>query len=143
MSKIEKVQHIALIVENLEEGLVFWRDKLGLTLERVQEVPGEKARVAFFPLGEVDIELVQPLDKDSGLGRFLQKRGPGMHHLCLRVDDLEGMLEHLQMQGIQLLHPTPLVDENGTKYAFIHPKSAWGVLIELYELPRSLPERED
>ncbi len=135
MSQIRKVQHIALIVENLEEGLTFWRDILGLTLEGIRHVPAEKARVAFFPLGETEIELVQPLEPDSGLGRFLQKRGAGMHHLCLQVDDLERMLSHLEAQGVQLINATPLVNEHGVKYAFIHPKSALGVLIELYEVP--------
>jgi len=97
-------------------------------------MPTEAARIAFLPLGESEIELVQPTSPDSGLSRYIEKRGPGMHHLCLEVDDLAGMLSRLKASGIQLINEEPKVGEGGRLYAFIHPKSANGVLVELYQL---------
>ncbi len=135
MPKIKKIDHIALVVEDIEDALAFWRDSLGLELERQETVPRENSAIAFLPLGDGEIELVQPTTDDSGIAKYLQKRGPGMHHICLEVDDIAGMLEHLKARGVQLIHEQPVVGENGKKYAFIHPKSAFGVLVELYELP--------
>ena len=135
MPKIKKIDHIALVVEDIEDALAFWRDSLGLELERQETVSRENSAIAFLPLGDGEIELVQPTTDDSGIAKYLQKRGPGMHHICLEVDDIAGMLEHLKAHGVQLIHEQPVVGENGKKYAFIHPKSAFGVLVELYELP--------
>jgi len=135
MPKIKKIDHIALVVEDIEDALAFWRDSLGLELERQETVSRENSAIAFLPLGDGEIELVQPTTDDSGIAKYLQKRGPGMHHICLEVDDIAGMLEHLKARGVQLIHEQPVVGENGKKYAFIHPKSAFGVLVELYELP--------
>jgi methylmalonyl-CoA/ethylmalonyl-CoA epimerase len=87
-----------------------------------------------FP-SPTEIELVQPTTADSGLVRYLEKRGPGMHHICLEVDDIEGMLSRLKEKGVQLINQTPVIGSGGKKYAFIHPKSANGVMVELYELP--------
>jgi len=81
------------------------------------------------------VELVKPTTQDSGVARYLQKRGPGMHHICFEVDDLEGMLTRLKSKGVQLINERPQIGEGGKKLAFIHPKSANGVLVELYELP--------
>jgi methylmalonyl-CoA/ethylmalonyl-CoA epimerase len=97
-------------------------------------LPAEAARIAFLPLGESEIELVQPTAADSGLSRFLEKHGPGMHHLCLEVDDLAGMLTRLKARGVQLINEEPKIGDGGRLYAFIHPKSANGVLVELYQL---------
>ncbi len=91
--------------------------------------------VAFFPAGASEIELVQPTTSDSGLARYLEKRGPGMHHICLQVDDIAGMLARLKERGIQLINETPRQGVGGKQYAFIHPKSANGVMVELYQLP--------
>jgi methylmalonyl-CoA/ethylmalonyl-CoA epimerase len=135
MPTIKKIDHIALVVEDIEDALAFWRDSLGLELERQETVARENSAIAFLPLGDGEIELVQPTTDDSGIAKYLQKRGPGMHHLCLEVDDIAGMLAHLKSRGVQLIHEQPVVGENGKKYAFIHPKSAFGVLVELYELP--------
>jgi len=98
-------------------------------------MPAETSRIAFLPLGESEIELVQPTTHDSGLSRFLEKRGPGMHHLCLQVDDLSQILDQLKSKGVQLINDQPKVSEDGRLYAFIHPKSTNGVLVELYQLP--------
>ena len=135
MPKISKIDHVALVVGDINEALAFWQDALGIPLDHVDEVPREKSAIAFLPLGESEIELVQPTTNDSGVAKYLEKRGPGMHHLCLEVDDIEAMLAQLKAKGIQLIHEQPVVAESGKKYAFIHPKAAFGVLVELYELP--------
>ena len=136
MAKITKINHIAMLVNELESPLNFWRDALGLELTEVKEVPGEQARIAFLPTGDSEIELVQPTTDDSGLARYLEKRGPGMHHICLEVDDIDGMLAQLKEKGIQLINEEAKVGSDGRRYAFIHPKSASGVMVELYELAK-------
>ncbi|MCS6965072.1 methylmalonyl-CoA epimerase [Thermoflexus sp.] len=132
-----RLNHVAIVVEDLETALPFFRDLLGLPLDRVADVPAEEVRVAFFPMEGGEIELVQPTNSESGVARFLARRGPGLHHICLEVEDLEGALERLRAAGVQLIHEAPLTGQGGTRYAFIHPKSAFGVLVELYERPRA------
>ncbi len=136
MAKIKKVDHVALVVGDIDDALAFWRDALGLELEHIQDVPREKSAIAFLPVGDVEVELVQPTSDDSGIAKYLQKRGPGMHHICLEVDDIEAMLAQLREKDVQLIHEEPVVGDGGKKYAFIHPKAAFGVLVELYELPQ-------
>jgi len=106
---------------------------LGLALDHVEEVPSQASKVAFLPVGEGEVELVQPTDRDSGLGRYLEKRGEGMHHLCIEVDDIESMLEVLKGKGVRLIDEEPH-DLPGRRMAFIHPKASNGVLVELYEI---------
>jgi methylmalonyl-CoA/ethylmalonyl-CoA epimerase len=130
-----KINHIAILVESVEAALPFWRDALGLELHQLEEVPAESARVAFFPTGESEIELVEPTDPETGLGRYLQKHGGGIHHICLEVPDIEAMMQRLVDHEVILINEAPRQRENGTKYAFIHPKSTGGVLVELYQLP--------
>ena len=127
------MNHVAIAVEDIQTALAFWRDALGLALDHVEDVPSQKAKVAFLPVGESEVELVQPTAKDTGTAKFLAKNGPGMHHLCFEVDDIEGMLARLKAQGVRLINEEPLELE-GRKMAFIHPKSASGVLVELYQL---------
>lgn len=134
MAKITRINHLAILVSDLEESLAFWRDALGLHLAQLKDYPAEQAQIAFLPIGDGEIELVRPTTDESGLKRYLDKRGPGMHHICLEVDDLEDMLAQLKTRGVQLINETPRIGEDGRKYAFIHPKSAHGVLVELYEL---------
>jgi len=135
MARVIRIDHVAILVENINETLAFWQDGLGLSLAGLEDVPKEGSRVAFLPVGESEVELVQPTADGSGLTRYLEKRGPGMHHLCLEVDDIEGMLARLKERGIQLINEQPLLGMGGRRYAFIHPKSANGVMVELYELP--------
>jgi methylmalonyl-CoA/ethylmalonyl-CoA epimerase len=136
MSRVLRIDHVAMVVEDLEATLSFWRDGLGLELTHIQDVPAEKSQVAFLPVGASEVELVNPTSEESGLKRYLEKRGPGMHHLCLEVDDIDGMLAHLKEKGIQLINQTPVDGLGGRRYAFIHPKSANGVMVELYQLPK-------
>lgn len=133
MAKLLKINHIAIAVEDIEAALPFWQDALGLRLDHIEDVPSQKARVAFLPLGESELELVQPTSAESGTAKFLQERGAGMHHLCLEVDDIDAMLLRLKDKGVRLINETALELEN-RRLAFIHPKSSGGVLVELYEL---------
>ncbi len=139
MPKITRIDHVALVVEDIESALGFWRDALGLELSHVEDVPDQESVVAFLPTGESEVELVRPTSEDSGVAKFLRKRGPGMHHICLEVDDIEGMLENLKSQGIELINERPVIGTGGKKIAFIHPRSAQGVLVELYELSPQEP----
>jgi methylmalonyl-CoA/ethylmalonyl-CoA epimerase len=133
MPEITQINHIALLVEDLDISLEFWQEILGLEPSHVADVPNEAARIAFLPIGGSEIELVQPTTTDSGLFRFLEKHGPGMHHLCLEVTDLTALLEQLNAKGIQLINSEPKIGDGGRIYAFIHPKSTGGVLVELYQ----------
>lgn len=137
MPTIKKIDHIAIVIEDIEASLGFWRDALGMEVSHVEDVPAEKSQVVFIPLGGSEIELVRPTSGDSGLARYLEKRGPGLHHVCLEVDDIEAMLTQLKEKGVQLIQETAQAGLGGRKYAFIHPKSAGGVLVELYELPKN------
>jgi methylmalonyl-CoA/ethylmalonyl-CoA epimerase len=133
MAKVKKINHIAVVVEDIQSSLVFWEDALGIKMSKVEDVPAQKAKVAFLPVGDGKVELVQPTDPESGTAKFLSEHGGGVHHLCLEVDDINGMLAQLKEKGIRLINESPLEME-GRKIAFIHPKSAGGVLVELYEL---------
>ena len=133
MPKIRRMDHLAVVVADLDEALTFWRDALGLPVAEIAAVPQEHSAIAFLPLENGEIELVQPTDDESGIARYLAKRGPGMHHICLEVDDLDGMLARLKARGVELINPEPVTKPDGVRYAFVHPKSAFGVLVELYE----------
>ena len=130
---IKKIDHIAIVVPNIPEALTFWRDALGLELSHLEEVPEQEALIAFLPTGESEVELVEPTTEGSGMARFMAKRGPGMHHICFEVDDIEGTLARLKEQGVQLINEEPTIGAGGKRMAFIHPKSTGGVLVELYE----------
>ena len=133
MATIKRIDHIALVVEDIESTLSFWRDALGLELAHIEDVPAQKSLVAFLPVGESEIELVRPTTDDSGVARYLQKRGPGMHHISLEVDDIAGMLTQLKGKGVRLINETPVPGAGGMQIAFIHPESTSGVLVELYQ----------
>ena len=128
-----KVDHIAVVVSDMDAALGFWRDALGLPLEGTESVEAEAVDVAFLPAGESRIELLLPTTEDSGIAKYLEKRGAGMHHLCLAVADIEVAMTQLGDHNIELINETPRTREDGTRYAFVHPKSTGGVLVELYE----------
>ena len=134
MPKVKQINHVAVVVENMETALAFWRDALGMELHELRDVPAEKSQVAFLPLPGSEVELVMPTTADSGIAKYLAKRGPGMHHICLEVDDIDGMLAQLKAKNIRLINAEPRMAADGKKYAFIHPESASGVLVELYEI---------
>ncbi len=127
------IHHIAIAVYDLDAALSFYRDALGLKITERREVPEEGVEVAFLPVGEGEIELLRPMHADSGVAHFLEKRGEGLHHICLAVDDIEAAMEQLRATGARPLSEEPRVNMHGTRYIFIHPKSTHGVLLELYE----------
>lgn len=133
MGRIKSINHVAIVVEDIEKSLGFWRDAFGLELDHVEDVPSQNSLVAFLPIGESEIELVQPTNSEAGIAKYLEKRGEGMHHLCIQVEGIEEVLQSLKEKGIRLIDETPNVLP-GRKMAFLHPKAANGVLIELYEL---------
>lgn len=131
---IKRIDHIAIAVDDLAAGQRFWHDILGLPLGHVHRVDAEGVDVAFLPVGESALELLRPFE-ENGVMKFLQKRGPGIHHVCFETDDIAGMLARLQAAEIPLITPEPLTGANGQQYAFVHPKGTGGVLVELYQLP--------
>ena len=134
MPKVKAINHIAVVVDDMEKSLSFWRDALGMELHGLNEVPAEKSQVAFLPLAGSEIELVKPTSDDSGIAKYLARRGPGMHHICIEVDEIEGMLAQLKARGIRLINEEPRTTADGRKYAFVHPESTSGVLVELYQI---------
>ena len=134
MAKVKNINHIAVVVSDINQSLNFWQDALGIHLHEIKDVPAEASKVAFLPVAGAEIELVQPTTDDSGIAKYLAKRGQGMHHLCLEVDDVVGMLAQLKAKNIRLINEEPRTTNDGRKYAFIHPESTGGVLVELYEL---------
>lgn len=129
---IKRIDHIAIVVENLERALGVYRDALGMTVTDIREMPEQDVKMAFLPTGDSEIELLEPINPDSGIARYLAKRGEGLHHICLEVDDIEATLADLKAKGSQLIDETPKQGAYG-KIAFIHPKGAHGVLVELVE----------
>ena len=134
MPKVKHVNHVAVVVDDMEKALSFWRDALGMELHELRDVPSEKSQVAFLPLPGAEVELVKPTTDDSGIAKYLAKRGPGMHHICLEVDDIDGMMKQLRSRNIRLISEEPRTAADGKKYAFIHPESTAGVLVELYQV---------
>lgn len=154
---IARIDHIGIAVQNISDALKFFEEALGLKLDHVATEEGGRTQVAFMPVGsrynvpsrgtqetnttEVAprdvtlVELVEPQDTESGLGKFLAKRGEGVHHICFEVDDLDAALARLKEHGAQLIDETPRTNSSGMRFAFVHPKSAHGVLIELYQRP--------
>jgi len=134
MPVIKAINHVAVVVDDMEKALSFWRDALGIHLHELRDVPAEKSQVAFLPLAGAEVELVMPTTDDSGIAKYLAKRGQGMHHLCLEVDDIESMMAQLKAKSIRLINEEPRLAADGKKYAFIHPEATGGVLVELYQL---------
>jgi len=130
-----RVNHIAVVVADLNNALTFWRDALGLPLERTESNADVVVEIGFLPIGESEIELLQPTNADSGIGKYLEKRGAGLHHICVEVADIEASMAQLRGHDIELINDTPKVRPEGTRYCFVHPRSTGGVLVELYELP--------
>src|SRR4030042_6163467 len=131
---IKKINHIAIAVNNIEEAAKFYQNVLGLDLSGVEVVTAQKTKVGFLKIGESNIELVQPTEPDSPLTKFLETKGPGIHHLCLEVDDIEAGIKALLERGAIMIDQKPRSGAHDSKVAFIHPKSSAGVQIELVEL---------
>ena len=131
----KRIDHVAIIVHNIDQALAFYRDILGVAPREIRDVPTEQVRIAFLPLGGPggsEIELIEPTTSDSSLVRFLEKRGEGLHHICLEVDDIEASLREMQERGAPVLDQQPRVAAEGHAI-FVHPKGTNGVLLELLE----------
>jgi methylmalonyl-CoA/ethylmalonyl-CoA epimerase len=125
------LDHIGIAVKDLDAALSFYRDALGLEIEPPEEVATQKVRAHFIPVGESALELLEATAPDSPIARYLEKRGPGIHHLTLRVDDIHAALARLKERGVRLIDEVPRPGAEGALVAFIHPAAAHGVLVEL------------
>ena len=128
-----KIDHIGIATDSIEEGLAVWRDALGLEIESTEEVAEQGVKVCMLPVGDTHVELLEPLGPDTSVGKFLAKRGPGMHHIAIEVKDIRGSLAELKRRGARLIDETPRVGAGGCLVAFIHPSSTNGVLLELVQ----------
>src|SRR6184192_4199792 len=131
----KRIDHIAIIVRDIEQALLFYRDTLGITPSEIKEVPTEQVRIAFLPMGGPngsEIELIEPTTPDSSLAKFLDKRGEGLHHICLEVDNIDAALAEMQEKGAPVLDKQPRIAAEG-RAIFLHPKGTNGVLLELLE----------
>lgn len=131
--RVTGMNHLAIAVADIEEALGFWRDALGLEVAGRADEAGQGVEVAFLPIPGGSIELVEPKAEATGIRRFLERSGGGIHHVCLEVDDLEAAMERLRAQGAQLTSDEPYTNAHGRRLVFVHPKSTGGVLLELYE----------
>jgi methylmalonyl-CoA epimerase len=132
--QLGKVHHVAVIVRSIEASLGFWRDMLGLPVDLVLPIEHDRVTIAFLPVGESKVELVQPDDETTGVARFLASRGEGFHHVCFEVDNVAETLMRLEMDGIELIDTVARKGAEGP-VAFLHPRSCHGVLVELIEKP--------
>ncbi|HET9495444.1 MAG TPA: methylmalonyl-CoA epimerase [Chloroflexia bacterium] len=138
MPRIVRINHIGLATSSIDEAFRVFSDGLGLRMDDTEEVPSDAVRVTFSPLGESRFEFLEPIGENGPVQKFLEKRGPGIHHICLEVEDLPGMLERLREHNVELIDHEPRPGAHGSMVAFVHPRSANGVLIELVE-SSSLP----
>lgn len=129
----EKIDHIGIAVNDLEKAVQFYRDQIGIELKGTEVVDEQKVKVAFFPVGESKIELLESIDPDGPVGRFIEKKGEGVHHISFRVSNIEEKIKQLKEQGVALIDEKPRYGAGGARIAFLHPKSTGGVLIELCE----------
>ncbi len=134
--KAKGLDHVAIAVKDLDKAIAIYRDALGLELAEIEEVPSEHVRTAIFGHGMGRVELITPTRSDTGVARFLEKRGEGLHHICLEVEDIAAAMAELRARGAPLIDEVPKVGAGGARIAFIHPKGTGGVLTELRQGPK-------
>lgn len=127
---IKKIDHIGIAVKSIEDGIRYYEGTLGLTCEKIEEVPSQKVKTAFFAVGEVHVELLEPTDPESPIAKFIDKNGEGIHHVAFGTDDIEGQLQQASDAGARLIHEKPFEGAANKLVAFLHPKSTHGVLTE-------------
>lgn len=130
---MKKVDHIGIAVKDLEQVLPYYTETLGCPLMKVEEVEGQKVKVAFLDAGNIKIELLEPMNEDSPIHKFIEKKGEGIHHIAFGVEGIEERMDELRKNGVQLLSEEPKPGAGGAMVAFLHPKSSHGVLYELCE----------
>ncbi|MBL8182775.1 MAG: methylmalonyl-CoA epimerase [Blastocatellia bacterium] len=128
-----KINHLGIATKGIDEALEFWEDALGLENVHTEVVEDQKVRVAMLPIGESRVELLEPTSDDSPISKFLEKRGGGIHHIAVDVDDIEASLARLKAKGMRLIDETPRIGAEGCLVAFVHPASTNGVLLELVQ----------
>lgn len=128
-----KIDHIGIATRQLDEGLALWRDVLGLKVDSTEEITEQGVKTCMLAVGDTHVELLEPLAPESAIGKFLAKRGPGIHHIAIQVADIHGSLAELKNRGARLIDETPRVGVGGSLVAFVHPSSANGVLLELVQ----------
>lgn len=128
-----RIDHIAIAVRSMEEALDTFRTLYGLEPERTEEVASDKITEAMLPIGDTYLQLLEPTDETSTVAKYLERRGEGLHHIAVRVDDIEATLEHLRGAGARLLDEVPRTGGGGHRVAFVHPKTTHGILVELVE----------
>ena len=133
---VKSLNHIGVVVRSIDDRKPFYEDILGLQFEGLEEVPLQKVRVAFFRAGDVRIELLEPTHPDSAVAKFLEKRGEGLHHLSFAVDDIQTRIDELKQRGLEVIDAQPRLGAHQMQTAFVHPKSCFGVLVELCEPAR-------
>lgn len=131
--KISHIEHLGIAVRSIEEALPYWENVLGLKCYNIEEVADQKVKTAFLKIGEVKIELLEPTSEESTIAKFLETRGPGIHHIAYAVKDIEGALAEVEEKGVRLIDKAPRKGAEGLTIAFLHPKSTEGVLTELCE----------
>ena len=131
-----QLDHVGIAVGNLADSLKFFCDTLGLEVEPPEDIASQRVRAHFIPVGDATLEMLEPTADDSPIAKFVAKRGPGLHHVALRVDDIVAALAELKARGIRLIDETPRPGAHGSLVAFIHPSSAHGVLVELKQARR-------
>jgi len=130
-----KIDHIGIAVTALDDILKFYQDALGLHLHEIEEVPEQKVRVAMFPVGETNLEFLEPTSPESPIAKFLEKKGQGIHHIAIGVEDIDRVLAELKARGARLINETPVVGAGGKLIAFVHPAATSGILLELSQAP--------
>jgi len=130
---ISHIEHIGIAVKNLQESIKYYENVLGFKCYSIEEVPEQKVKTAFFMVGQTKIELLESTDPEGPIGKFIEKKGEGIHHLAFATKDLEGALQEVETKGVQLIDKTPRKGAEGLSIAFLHPKSTSGVLTELCE----------
>ena len=128
-----KLDHIGLATNTVEDGLALWRDALGLEVDTTEEIAEQGVRVAMLAIGDTHVELLEPLSPESPVGKFLSKRGPGIHHIAVEVKDIHASLAEFKKRGARLIDETPRVGARGCLVAFIHPATTNGILLELVQ----------
>lgn len=131
---LQKINHIGIAVQSLADAIPFYRDNLGMAFMGTEEVAEQKVTVAFFQVGESKIELLEPTAGDSPVAKFIEKNGPGIHHIAYEVEDIEASIARLTADGARMIDSVPRTGAHGARIAFIHPKTSQGVLTELCQM---------
>ncbi len=128
---VNKIDHLGIAVKSLDESIPYYEKVLGIACERIEEVESQKVKTAFFNVGGVHIELLEPTSPDSPIGKFLDKKGPGIHHLAFSSENVQDALDHAKKNNVVLINEKPFAGAGGKQVAFLHPKSTFGVLTEI------------